>query len=166
MNDTELTEQAFQLAQKIFHQGHLNGAGKTIKSDLGIFTDEIMHLIAQRDAARVSSDDGELHLKSQLKQLVKNAIQITRDNPNVIAYELFERCAEDIAEILDEVNTHDAQRDAAIKGRTAKQIWEDEQKANEALAKLPIGTADYELMSGRILGLQRARDIVEGVSHD
>lgn len=50
--------------------------------------------------------------------------------------------------------------DAARK-EIAKQIWEDEQKANEALAKLPIGTADYELMSGRILGLQRSRDIVE-----
>jgi hypothetical protein len=54
-----------------------------------------------------------------------------------------------------------AQAARRVEVETAKAIWDDEQKANDALAKLTIGTFEYELMTGRLLGLQRARTIVE-----
>jgi hypothetical protein len=43
----------------------------------------------------------------------------------------------------------------------AKAIWIEEQKANKEFYKLSPTSPDYSNLSGRIVGLQRARDIAE-----
>jgi len=62
--------------------------------------------------------------------------------------------------------THDWGRQQE-RERIAKDIWEDEQKANKALHemmgnKVLPNSPKYVRMDGRILGLQRARDIAKG----
>lgn len=50
-----------------------------------------------------------------------------------------------------------------LKTRIAKALWEEEQVANkELLKRSDYASAEYANLNGRVLGLQRARDIVQG----
>lgn len=53
--------------------------------------------------------------------------------------------------------------ETAIRGDIAAAIWVDEQKASKAIGNANALDAAVIHMNGRALGLQRARDIAEGV---
>lgn len=50
---------------------------------------------------------------------------------------------------------------ARIRNSIAEDLWNEEQRASEAQRRLTISSPEYQYLSGVLIGLMRARDIVE-----
>lgn len=61
--------------------------------------------------------------------------------------------------IEDALREHDEEVRRSERKRIARDIWDDEQRCNQAMADVRVGTNAYTYLAGRAVGLQRARDI-------
>lgn len=156
-------EQNFKHVQKLVKEGKISDHAASVAVAMGVKPKPVMagktdEELREQIEKIASFKFGPFKNTKPAKVALFPADDDHRSDGTGVAWSSYDAFIDDAIQI---VHSHTDKAVAEARSKIAKQIWEDEQKANAALSELIVNSPEYVRMCGRIISLQRARDIAE-----